>query len=589
MGKGQVFVKIDFRNAFNTLRRDSILEAVAKHFPELLPFATSSMGQSDLQFGDFTLSSEEGAQQGDPLGPLYFCIVFLELLQSLKSELAFGYLDDVAMGGDAETVVEDFLHLEATSKEFGLEMNRSKCEVIGQTNETRSLFAAHDVILPETSTSAVIMLGAPLFTGQHLDEVLKGKRHELELLTYRLSLMPAHDSLYLLRNVLTAPRLMYLLRSAPCTDSPELPLYDAAIRESLSSVLNVDLDDNRWTQASLPVRWGGLGVRGVVLLAPSAYLASAASTTELTSALLPARLRGVQDSGVAAAMSAWSKQTSTSSLTLPPPTSPAQRAWDDLCCQVKSDGLLDTAADQVERARLLASRSDGSGAWLNAMPLSCAGLKMDNATVRIAVGLRLGAPVVRAHVCVCGTTVTVDGHHGLSCRYGSGRHVRHNQVNELISKAFTSAGTLAKLEPQSMCLGGNQRPDGVTLVPWKRGRCMAWDATCPNTFAKTHIQASSTQAGSAAATAEAKKKTKYSSIIGGVDFVPVAIETSGVWGEDARMLVTDLGRRLTAINKDNRSTSFLRQRISVAIQRGNSACVLGTFPPTESTQCDAVR
>ena len=116
--------------------------------------------------------------------------------------------------------------------------------------------------------------------------------------------MEAHDSLFLLRNVLAAPRLMYLLRTAPCTDSPVLPQYDAVLRDSLSVVINVDLDGDRWRQASLPVRWGGLGVRGVVLLAPSAYLASAASTAELTSTLLPARLRDVNDSGIAIATSA---------------------------------------------------------------------------------------------------------------------------------------------------------------------------------------------------------------------------------------------------------------------------------------------
>ena len=83
MNQGQVFVKIDFKNAFNTLRRDSILEAVAMYFPELLAFAQSTMDQeSVLQFGDFVLQSAEGAQQGDPLSPLYFCLAFKELLES---------------------------------------------------------------------------------------------------------------------------------------------------------------------------------------------------------------------------------------------------------------------------------------------------------------------------------------------------------------------------------------------------------------------------------------------------------------------------------------------------------------------------
>jgi len=49
-------------------------------------------------------------------------------------------------------------------------------------------------------------------------------------------------------------------------------MYDAVLRDSLSATLNIDIDDNRWTQASLPVRLGGLGVRSAVLLAPSACL-----------------------------------------------------------------------------------------------------------------------------------------------------------------------------------------------------------------------------------------------------------------------------------------------------------------------------
>jgi len=79
MQSGKLFIKIDFRNVFNTLRRDAILEAIEKHFSELLPYTTSTIGSSsDLQFGEFVISCGEGAQQ-DPLGPLYFCLIFKEL------------------------------------------------------------------------------------------------------------------------------------------------------------------------------------------------------------------------------------------------------------------------------------------------------------------------------------------------------------------------------------------------------------------------------------------------------------------------------------------------------------------------------
>ncbi len=53
--------------------------------------------------------------------------------------------------------------------------------------------------------------------------------------------------------------------------------------------------------------------------------------------------------------------------------------------------LLVNADQPVVRARLLALRSSGSGDWLETMPLSSIGLMMDNDSVRIAVGLRLGA------------------------------------------------------------------------------------------------------------------------------------------------------------------------------------------------------
>jgi len=73
---------------------------------------------------------------------------------------------------------------------------------------------------------------------------------------------------------------------------------------------------------------------------------------------------------------------------------------------VQLDSQLNAATDHVVRARLLAAFSPGFGDWLEALPLSSVGLKMDNETIRIAAGFRLGAPFVRPHVCVCRATVS---------------------------------------------------------------------------------------------------------------------------------------------------------------------------------------
>src|SRR5688572_16608480 len=53
-----------------------------------------------------------------------------------------------------------------------------------------------------------------------------------------------------------------------------------------NKVLNTELSDMQWLQASLTVRDGGLGTRRVSMLASSAYLASTASTDSLVSAIL---------------------------------------------------------------------------------------------------------------------------------------------------------------------------------------------------------------------------------------------------------------------------------------------------------------
>jgi len=46
------------------------------------------------------------------------------------------------------------------------------------------------------------------------------------------------------------------------------------MRCTLSKVLNIQLNNSAWQQASLPIKAGGLGVRSAVQLSASAFLAS---------------------------------------------------------------------------------------------------------------------------------------------------------------------------------------------------------------------------------------------------------------------------------------------------------------------------
>ena len=100
LGSGNVFIKLDFRNAFNTLRRDAMLEAVLREVPEIYNFCNLAyLSHSYLYFHEFLISSEEGPQQGDPLGPLLFSISLHPILKMFTCELVMGYLDDISAGG----------------------------------------------------------------------------------------------------------------------------------------------------------------------------------------------------------------------------------------------------------------------------------------------------------------------------------------------------------------------------------------------------------------------------------------------------------------------------------------------------------
>ena len=60
-------------------------------------------------------------------------------------------------------------------------------------------------------------------------------------------------------------------------------------------------------------------------------------------------------------------------------------------------------------------------------------------------------------------------------------------------------------------------------------------------------------------------------------FTPVVIETSGVLGPKTTEFLKELGHRLRQVSGEANSFAYLTQRLSVAIQRGNAASVLGTI------------
>ena len=400
----------------------------------------------------------------------------------------------------------------------------------------------------------------------------------------RLQLLSSHDALLLLRHSLSIPKVLYILHTTPCFLTDLFSTFDDHLRTLLSEILNVNLaNESAWTQASLPVKAGGLGISKATQLAPSAYLASAAGCSELIQLILPSKLRGLTDPYLATGVEVW-RQGSSADRPYPSQLT-QQHAWDSVLVETDYESLLENAATSLEKARLLAVAHHDSGAWLNAFPISALGLRLDDSEVQIAISLRLGLPVCSAHMCAgCGAAVDERGLHGLSCRFSKGRFSRHSALNDLVKRSLDSAKIPSHLEPTGLYRTDGKRPDGATLVPWKGGRVLVWDVTCADTLAPSHRQLASREAGAVAASAEQRKKNKYAHLEATHHFVPIAIETLGVVGEEGSVFFKDLGRRISIVTQEKSSHQFLLQRVSMAIQRGNAASVMGTLDWTQIDQ-----
>ena len=96
-------------------------------------------------------------------------------------------------------------------------------------------------------------------------------------------------------------------------------------------------------------------------------------------------------------------------------------------------------------------------------------------------------------------------------------------------------------------------------MPWKSGRALVWDATCPDTFALSHLQFAATETGAVADQAKQKKRMNYTELATSYHFIPVAIETAGVFRPEALGFFQVLGRRIREESGEPQFYNYLIQ------------------------------
>ena len=116
------------------MRRDVFLCKVRQEVPALYRQAYQAYGTPSELFyhGDISnnvISSAEGVQQGDPLGPFLFSLGINGLVKSMKSSANLWYLDDGCIAGPPDEVLADVLRIRAATQDLGLNLNTDKCEL----------------------------------------------------------------------------------------------------------------------------------------------------------------------------------------------------------------------------------------------------------------------------------------------------------------------------------------------------------------------------------------------------------------------------------------------------------------------------
>lgn len=575
-GTSKVLLKIDFRNAFNTLERDIILECFKAQAPKMYKYMWQCYAKPSLLFfGDKTINSQVGAQQGDPAGPLAFCLGVHPITTDLKSELNLWYLDDGTIAGEPDTVLDDLNNIIDNCKHLGLQINPSKCELYFCGLQSDIILQKFNNISPgiKMINNDLTLLGAPLNEFSTKD-LLEKKNEELKTLFSRLKDLHSHVAYFMLKNCFAVPKLIYLLRTSPAWTAPDtLRNIDMNIRTAMMSISNTHFSDFQWFIATLPIRYGGLGIRKIEDLTLPAFLASVSSVTALVTLMLP----NITDENCITlysdALDLW-KGTVTNST----PTMPAsQKNWDEtLLKEILKDVEYPSLIDQ---ARHIASQRKESNGWLTVLPSRTIGTLLDDRTFHISVALRFGCDICIPHICICGAQVDKSGIHGLSCTKSAGRFPRHCMLNDVIQRGLQSAQIPSTREPTGISKNDNLRPDGITSIPWNMGQPLVWDATCVDTLAPSYLKQSCKEAGVTSENAATRKRNKYREIIEqNYFFVPFAVETFGPWCEDALSLVDSIGGKLALTSGDSRSKQYFMQRISLAIQWGNAASIMGTFP-----------
>ena len=297
--KTHVLLKLDFTNAFNSVWRKAVLKACLEN-PEwrhLYRFFWCTLSPKSIIFGIDNLS-EEGMQQGDPAGPVGYCM-------SSHSDFVWARDQLKAVGGTAVMDMDDgyFLgpieDLMRVVKVFqsrlqggvGAVLNPSKCELWCHREHRQHLrdFMAQEnagefqmgcVSLPSgRKTYGVMVSGVPLGDAKYVSHVMKMKTSkvvsQIKKTTKRLQRNSCQNLFALLVQCLHQKLQFWMQTMAPAVLEKHLKRFDRVVLSAVRRCTGqkfVSDGSLPYKRLRLPRRLGGGMIRSAWDVSRAAYV-----------------------------------------------------------------------------------------------------------------------------------------------------------------------------------------------------------------------------------------------------------------------------------------------------------------------------
>ncbi|KAK3234088.1 hypothetical protein CYMTET_55654 [Cymbomonas tetramitiformis] len=268
-------------------------------FVDLTLANANSVGDGDD--GEFRwVSSAEGAQQGDPLGPFFMAVALQPALQATLNEhpdvFIMAYLDDIHILGPPDKVRAAYDTIVPLLIAAGLELNVPKSTVFcpdGACPEFEDVVDEAGTPMPGAVVPlpGVKVLGIPVGSDQWVADKCVEMALAAGAILPKLARLDDPQVQLLLLRFCAHPRFMHLVRGVP----PHLLAHgalahDNGIQECLQEVAGspYPLGEEAVALSQLPTRWGGLGLSSAQRLAPAGWLGSWAQVWGKMVVLFPA-------------------------------------------------------------------------------------------------------------------------------------------------------------------------------------------------------------------------------------------------------------------------------------------------------------